>query len=169
VKRLLNDLPPAWRFEEREQIRHADVRAGQVAGPAGDLKSNNSYGIEDVHTHDSRFDPGSWTILVNPIEKELGSGSELSPGVTEERRVRMKGGAHKLTFALFAPIDIHLHCFRNSVIFVEIFSICHAETVGADLSGRQQPNLAKVGRGWENPQQSTENKRESQSVWLGVA
>ena len=146
MERLLDDLPPAWRFEEREQIRHADVRAGQVSGPASDLKSNNSDGIEDVNTHDARFDPGSWTILVNPIEKELGSGGELSPGVTEERRVRVKGGAHKLTFALFAPVDIHLHGFRNFVIFVEIFSVCHAETVGLERSGRQQPNSDKAGR-----------------------
>jgi len=146
VERLLDDLPPAWRFEEREQIRHADVRAGQVSGPAGDLKSNNGDRIEDVHTHDARFDPAGPFLSIQSIEKEFGSGGELPSGVTEERRVRVKGGAHKLTFALFAPVDIHLHGFRNSVIFVEIFTVCHAETVGLERLGRQQPNSDKAGR-----------------------
>ena len=84
VKRLLDDFPPTWRFEQREQIGHTDAGASLIAGPAGDLKTNDGDGFEDVDTNHSGRDLGSGTILVDPVEEEQGSDSELFPCVSEE-------------------------------------------------------------------------------------
>ena len=58
----------------------------------------------------------------------------------------MEGRTHKLAFALFASINIHLHRFDDSVIFGEVFVLGHAATIGTESAGRQQPIAAKVGR-----------------------
>ncbi len=84
VKRLLNDFPSTWRFEQRKQIGHTDARASHVAGQAGDLKTSDGDGFEDVHTHQAGLDFGSGTILVDPIEEELGSNSKFFSRVSEE-------------------------------------------------------------------------------------
>jgi hypothetical protein len=47
---------------------------------------------------------------------------------------------------LFAAVKIHLHDLNDSVVFGEVFALGHAETVGTEAVGRQQPNVAKVGR-----------------------
>lgn len=146
VKRLLDDFPPTWRFKQCKQIGHRDARASQVAGPAGDLKTSDGDGFEDVHTHHAGLDFGSGTILVDPVEEELGSDSELFPGVSEEGGIGVEGGMHKAAFALFASVNIHLHGIDDRVIFSEVFVLSHAETVGTQIAGRQQPNVAKVGQ-----------------------
>ena len=58
----------------------------------------------------------------------------------------MEGGTHKAAFALFASVNIHLHGIDDLVIFGEVFALSHAETVRTKIAGRQQPNVAKVGR-----------------------
>ena len=59
----------------------------------------------------------------------------------------MKSRTHQLAFALFASVNIHLHSLDDSVVFGEIFALVHWQTVGFDRVGRQQPNVAKVGKG----------------------
>ena len=60
----------------------------------------------------------------------------------------MKGGTHQLAFALFAAVNVELYRFDDAVIFGEVFAFGHGETVGLCGDMRQQPNAAKVGRGW---------------------
>ena len=79
VKCLLDDFPSARHFEEREQVRHADTRASEVPGPSGDLEANDRNGIENVDADYAGFDLGGRTILVDPVEEELGPGGESFP------------------------------------------------------------------------------------------
>lgn len=58
----------------------------------------------------------------------------------------MEGGTHQFALPLLAAVHIHLHRLNNSVVFGKVFAVCHAETVGSERAGRQQPNMAKVGR-----------------------
>jgi hypothetical protein len=145
VKRLLDDFPSTWRFEQRKQIGHTNAGANHVAGPTGDLKTNDGDGFEDVHTNHSGLDLGSRTILVDPVEEELGSDSKLFPCVSEERGIGVECGTHKPAFALFASVNIKLHGIDDRVIFGGVFALSHGETVRTKIAGRQQPNVAKVG------------------------
>ncbi len=58
----------------------------------------------------------------------------------------MESGTHKNAFALFGSVNIHLHGIDDLVIFSEVFALSHAKTVRTRIAGRQQPNVAKVGR-----------------------
>ena len=57
----------------------------------------------------------------------------------------MKGRPHEVTFALPAPVNVHLHGGDDFVVFGEIFALSHAKTVGLLIAGRQLPNVDKAG------------------------
>ena len=84
VKSFLNNLPPARCFQKREQVRHTDAGASQIARPAGHLEANDGDGVEDVHADDPRFNVGSGTVLINLVEQEFGPCCKLLAGIAEE-------------------------------------------------------------------------------------
>src|SRR5689334_15333092 len=57
----------------------------------------------------------------------------------------MKSRAHQIAFPLPASIDVHLHGFRDSVVFVEIFGFRHAGEIRIGDCGA---STAKRGQSW---------------------
>jgi hypothetical protein len=142
---LLDDFPSARHFEERKQVRHPDARARQISRPSGDFKANDRNGIEYVDADYAGLDLRRGTILVDPVEQELGSGGEPFPGIAEEGSVRVEGRAHEFAFALFASVNVHLHGLDDAIVVGEVFVVSHAadSRIGAcgastDKSGQRR-------------------------------
>jgi hypothetical protein len=51
----------------------------------------------------ARLNLRRWTVLVDPVEQELGSYRELLAGLAEERSIRVESGAHKSLFPCLLP------------------------------------------------------------------
>jgi hypothetical protein len=58
----------------------------------------------------------------------------------------VEGRTHQFALALFASVDLHLHGLDDCVIFGRVSALGHAEKLGSESAGRQQPDVAKVGR-----------------------
>jgi hypothetical protein len=74
----------------------------------------------------ARLNLGRGTVLVDPVEQELGSYRELLAGLAEERSIRVESGAHKLTLSLSAAVNVLPHRLHDLVVFGEIFALRHS-------------------------------------------
>ncbi len=111
MENLVHDLPIAVDFEQREQI-------GVVGtAPVVEFEPHCGDRANDVDAGDACLQPRRRAILVIPGKELLDrAGEQVGAGITEDRRVLMKGGLHVVAPSGLGAIDVVLDDLADRVM-----------------------------------------------------